>query len=55
MTDTNVKKRKCVNCGDEIPEKDGVVLLRGASFACKNCHKAQDHERKEKQEVCEFC
>lgn len=47
-------KRKCVKCGIEIPIKDGVLLIRGATFSCKPCHKQQKHETKDK-EVCEFC
>lgn len=48
------KKRKCVRCGKEINVSEGVVLLRGASFACKDCHEKQKHETKG-AEVCEFC
>jgi len=50
----DVKKRKCVKCKKEIPVNEGVVLLRGASFACKDCHEKEQHKNKEK-EVCEFC
>ena len=48
------KKRKCVRCKKEFPINEGVVLLRGTSFACKDCHKKQQHETKS-AEVCEFC
>lgn len=46
--------RKCVNCKKVIPEKEGVILLRGASFACKDCHKKNKADHKN-AEICEFC
>ena len=50
------KLRKCVNCGKKIPEKEGVKLLRGMSFACKDCYrKEKQKQNKKKTEVCEFC
>jgi predicted RNA-binding Zn-ribbon protein involved in translation (DUF1610 family) len=48
------EKRKCVKCGKEIAISEGVILLRGASFACKDCHQKEQHKNKDK-EVCEFC
>ncbi|MEX2013187.1 MAG: hypothetical protein WD967_02180 [Candidatus Levyibacteriota bacterium] len=49
-----VKMRKCVKCGKTISEKEGVILLRGSSFACKDCHRKEQAAHKD-AEVCEFC
>lgn len=46
--------KQCVKCKKEIPVKDGVQLLRGASFACKECYKKEKEKHKD-AEVCEFC
>lgn len=54
MTMKKTKRRKCVKCGKEILVSEGVVLLHGASFACKDCHKKEQHKNKDK-DVCEFC
>ena len=51
---TEEKKRKCDKCGKEILEKDGVKLLRGITFACKECYESHKKETRD-QEVCEFC
>lgn len=48
------KKRKCVKCGKEVLETEGVFMLRGITFVCKDCHNKEKHETK-KAEVCEFC
>ncbi len=48
------KKRKCVKCGKVILESEGVILLRGASFACKDCHRKEKADHKDSP-VCEFC
>ena len=48
------KKRKCNKCGKMVLEKDGVKLLRGITFVCKDCyakHKTENHDK----ETCEFC
>ncbi len=58
MEDTKTEvKHKCAKCKKEKTEAEGVYVLEGMTFCCKDCcgdpAKGQDKEKKEN--VCEFC
>ncbi|MEK7118310.1 MAG: hypothetical protein AAB869_01750 [Patescibacteria group bacterium] len=49
--------KTCELCKKEVKESDGVYVLGGAAFECKNCaesHKNHEHEKNENG-VCKFC
>lgn len=52
--EVKTETKKCIDCGKEVPESEGVSLLRGTQFACKDCADKHKAETKDK-EVCEFC
>jgi len=46
-----------MTCKKEILEKEGVSLLRGINFMCKDCYNKKKEEQKKDAagESCEFC
>ncbi|MDX1608386.1 MAG: hypothetical protein R3251_04205 [Candidatus Spechtbacterales bacterium] len=47
------KLHKCEVCGKMKKESEGVYMLEGSSFCCKDC--AEKNKEKQEGEVCEFC
>ncbi len=59
MADKNKDEatRVCELCKKEVKEKDGVLVLGGTAFECKECAgdpKEHEHDKNE-EGVCKFC
>lgn len=54
MDKKDVKMRACMICKKMIPEREGVVTLRGMAFSCKDCYRKEKRKNKG-TESCEFC
>ena len=50
-------KHKCAKCGKEKTEAEGVYVLEGTTFCCKECcgDPAKGEHKDKKDNICEFC
>jgi hypothetical protein len=60
MEDDNNKEEKiltCEKCGKQKKESEGVWVLSGSTFCCKDCcgEPASAEHKDKKDNVCEFC
>ena len=48
---------KCVKCKKEKTKEQGVFVLEGSTFCCKQCcgDPVKGEDKQEKNNVCEFC
>lgn len=51
------KKYKCEKCGKEKTGSQGMFVLEGSTFCCKECcgDPAKGEHKEKKDTVCEFC
>lgn len=47
------KKIKCVKCGKEKAEEDGMLIWEGKAFCCKAC--CNNDKKEDTEGLCEFC
>ncbi|MDX1608385.1 MAG: hypothetical protein R3251_04200 [Candidatus Spechtbacterales bacterium] len=52
---TKEKLHKCEICGKMKKESEGVYMLEGTSFCCKDCAEKNKGKKDKEGEVCEFC
>ncbi|MBI2023403.1 hypothetical protein HYT01_02460 [Candidatus Giovannonibacteria bacterium] len=51
------KIEKCAKCGKEKKASEGVYILEGSTFCCKECcgDPSKNEHKEKKSNVCEFC
>lgn len=51
------KKYKCVKCGKIKTKEQGIFVLGGSTYCCKECcgDPAKGEHKQKKENFCEFC